>query len=59
WPEYSVRRVYRGVEYLISVRREGDGGDVTVVVDNELIDGDVVPLPPPGTKKVEVEILIM
>lgn len=59
WPEYSVKRRFRGVLYQIYVRREGDGNEVVLVVDEQLIDGDIVPPPPPGQTKVDVEVLVM
>ena len=59
WPEYSVKRRYRGVDYQISVRREGDGNEVVLVVDEMLIDGDIVPPPLSGQSQVDVEVLIM
>ncbi len=50
WPGFGARRVFRGVTYDITVKREGGGaGDrVALVVDGRPVEGDVVPLPAAG-----------
>jgi cellobiose phosphorylase len=55
WTGYSARRFFRGCTYQIQVRREGPGSAVTLRVDGQPIEGDVVPLPPAGTNLVAVE----
>jgi cellobiose phosphorylase len=55
WPGFRVTRVFRGVTYHISVERAGEGNAVSLVVDGRPIDGDVIPVPPPGQAEVVVE----
>ena len=56
WPGYTARRRFREVWYEITVRRQGPGNSVALRVDGRPVDGDVVPLPSPGTDRVVVEV---
>jgi cellobiose phosphorylase len=56
WPGFKAHREFRGTAYEITVRREGPGSAVSLVVDGVAVDGDVVPLPAPGTGSVTVEV---
>lgn len=58
WAGFRASRVYRGVRYDIRVRREGGGPDVSLFVDGSAVEGDVVPLPPPDTERVVVEVVL-
>ena len=58
WPGFQATRVFRGVRYDITVERRGKGNDVSLAVDGRPISGNVVPLPPAGTKAVKVEVLL-
>ncbi len=58
WPGFAARREFRGVTYVIRVRREGPGAAVSLVVDGRPTPGSVVPLPPPGTTTVSVEVVL-
>jgi cellobiose phosphorylase len=58
WPGFEATRVFRGVTYHISVKRAGEGNVVTLVVDGEQIDGDIVPLPPDGQTEVKVQVTL-
>jgi cellobiose phosphorylase len=58
WPGFSASRRFRGARYDISVRRAGPGSVVTMTVDGEPCAGDVVPLPPAGTERVAVDVLL-
>ena len=58
WPGYTARRRHRGVWYEIAVRREGPGNAVSLTVDGRAVEGNVVPLPSPGTSTVVVEAVL-
>ncbi len=58
WSGFSASRVYRGVRYEITVRREGSEAGVSLVVDGLAVEGDVVPLPGPGVSCVRVEVVL-
>ena len=58
WPGYKAHREFRGTAYEISVRRDGPGNAVSLVVDGAPVAGDVVPLPTPGTASVQVEVVL-
>lgn len=58
WPGFTATRRFRGVWYDITVRREGPGTTVALTVDGRACDGDVVPLPPPGTERVAVAVVL-
>jgi cellobiose phosphorylase len=54
WRGFQATRKFRGVTYHIAVERAGGGNLVSLEVDGALIPGNVVPLPPEGTKSVAV-----
>jgi cellobiose phosphorylase len=56
WPGFEARREFRGVTYEITARRAGPGDEVSLVVDGRPLAGTVVPLPPPGTSVVRVDV---
>ena len=58
WDGFRAHREFRGVAYEIDVRREGPGSAISLVVDGTPIDGEVVPLPAPGTVTVKVEVSV-
>jgi cellobiose phosphorylase len=58
WPGFEARRVFRGVTYDIRARRQPGAGVASLVVDGRPVPGSVVPLPPPGTTTVSVEVLL-
>ena len=54
WSGFKAKRVFRGVTYHISVERAGRGNVVSLVVDGNPIETDVVPFPKEGTREVRV-----
>ncbi len=56
WKGFKATRLFRGVRYLIEVKRTGKDATVQLTVDGQAIAGSVVPLPPAGTKEVKVEV---
>jgi cellobiose phosphorylase len=58
WPGFEATRIFRGVTYRISVNRAGSGNAVAILVDGSPIEGNLVPLPPPGQTEVIVEIAL-
>jgi len=58
WPGFRAHREFRGTAYEISVRRDGPGSAVSLLVDGAEVPGDVVPLPVPGTPTVRVEVVL-
>jgi cellobiose phosphorylase len=44
WTGFEATRIYRGVTYHITVKRQGEGNRVSLMVDGEPIDGNVIPL---------------
>ncbi len=54
WPGFEATRLFRGVTYRISVKRAGPGNTVSLTVDGQPIEGNVVPLPSSGQAEVEV-----
>ncbi|MGO9085199.1 MAG: GH36-type glycosyl hydrolase domain-containing protein, partial [Candidatus Sulfotelmatobacter sp.] len=55
WRGFQATRKFRGVTYHIAVERVGDGNQVSLEVDGADVPGNVVPLPPEGTKSVAVK----
>jgi cellobiose phosphorylase len=61
WTGFRAIRRFRGTTYDIEVRRAVPGsviasGSIELVVDGQLIEGTVIPLPEPGTPRVQVEV---
>ena len=54
WPGFEATRIFRGVKYNIKVERIGSGNAVQISVDNQLVEGHIVPLPAHGTHEVKV-----
>jgi cellobiose phosphorylase len=54
WIHFEAVREFRGVRYEIAIKREGAGNSVTLTVDGQCIDNDIIPLPKPGTQVVKV-----
>jgi len=55
WRGFKACRKFRGVTYQIEVQRAGEGNKVCLEVNGAPIQGNLVPLPPPGTKSVAVK----
>jgi cellobiose phosphorylase len=58
WPGFQATRKFRGVLYRITVRREGPGNRVTLTVNGQPVEGNVVAPPPAGRTEVSVEAAI-
>jgi cellobiose phosphorylase len=56
WSGFEARRIFRGVDYRIRVRRVGPGNRVCLWVDGAQIDGEIIPLPPAGTVRVDINV---
>ncbi|MEA3376841.1 MAG: glycosyl transferase [Chloroflexota bacterium] len=58
WSGFTMTRVYRGVTYHIVVKRRGEGNRVSLTLDGQPVEGNLVPLPPDGQSTVDVEVLL-
>jgi cellobiose phosphorylase len=58
WSGFEAVRGFRGVQYEISVKREGPGNEVTLEVDGKSIAGTVIPLPKEIMKTVKVKAIV-
>jgi cellobiose phosphorylase len=58
WVGFEATRIFRGVNYHITVERAGEGNTVSLTVDGQPVDGDIVPLPLPGTDEVVVKAVL-
>lgn len=58
WNGFKVTRKFRGVTYDIAVERTGTGNEVCLEMDGASIPGNLVPLPPAGTKTVAVRAIV-
>jgi cellobiose phosphorylase len=58
WMGFTAEREFRGVNYQIVVKRSGPGNNVKLVVDGNAVDGNIIPVPKDGRKKVAVEVLL-
>jgi cellobiose phosphorylase len=58
WEGFRATRVFRGVTYHISVERAGAGNTVSLSVDGQPVQGNIVPLPPAGQTQVMVKAVL-
>ena len=58
WSGFKARREFRGVTYEIKVFRSGPGNECKLIVDGELIEGQIVPLPEDGKQLIEVQAIL-
>ena len=57
WDGFTATRHYRSIRYDITVKREGAGNVVSLMVDGQPVDGDMIPLSE-GKDRVEVIVTI-
>jgi cellobiose phosphorylase len=58
WSGCEVVRQFRGKRYEISMKREGPGNGVRLVVDGQPVAGNIIPLPVAGTQVVKVNVTV-
>ena len=58
WSGFKATRIFRNVKYQISVERVGTGNNSIIYVNDKQIEGNIVPIPPPGIKKLFVKVKI-
>jgi cellobiose phosphorylase len=58
WPGFKITRVFRGVTYHISVERAGKGNTVSLTVDGQSVEGNVIPPPPADQAEVIVQAFL-
>ncbi len=58
WPGFTATRAFRGVTYRITVARQGPGNAVSLTVDGQPVAGATIPLPPAGTREVQVRAVM-
>jgi len=56
WSNFKITRVYRDVIYNINFERIGNGNKSTLYINNEKLDGNIIPLPKSGEKEVTVNV---
>jgi cellobiose phosphorylase len=57
WEGFKVTRIFRGAEYHINVKRKGSGNTVTLTVNGQQVQGNVIPVFP-EYQHVEVEVVL-
>jgi cellobiose phosphorylase len=58
WSGFEAVRSFRGVRYEISVKREGPGNKVTLMVEGKPLEGTIIPLPTKDTTVVKVSAVL-
>ncbi len=58
WAGFTATRVWRGVTYDITVKRASASNAVSLVVDGQAIEGNVVPQPSQGKSRVTVAVTL-
>lgn len=54
WKGFEAVRMFRGVRYEILVKREGPGNEITLMVNDEPIQGTIIPCPSESGGKMKV-----
>ena len=58
WSGFEAVRMFRGVRYEISVKREGPVNGVSLEVDGTPVPGTVIPLPARNVRNLKVKVII-
>ncbi len=58
WQGFSARRLFREVQYNITVVRTGKGNSISLEVDAKPVQGNIVPLPSKDKKTVDVKVTL-
>jgi cellobiose phosphorylase len=58
WSGFTATRIFRGVTYYIQVERAGKGNQVSLTVDGQAVDGNVVPVVENGRSEVTVQVTL-
>ena len=56
WNGFSARRIFRGLEYKITVSRIGPGNQAEVIVDGKKLHGTIISEPTQKSKLIQVEV---
>ena len=56
WEGFTAQRQFRGCMYFITVERKGTGNSITLFLDGNPVEGNIIPLPKEGQKQVIVKI---
>ena len=54
WTGFEAKRVFRGVVYNIKVEKRSILNTIRLSVDGQMIEGCIIPIPPQGTREVNV-----
>jgi cellobiose phosphorylase len=58
WNGFEAIRMFRGVRYEISVKRQGPGNAVSLEVNGVPVPGTVIPLPASNVRNLKVKVTI-
>ncbi len=58
WPGFTATRLFCGITFHITVERVGPGNEVALVVDEDPLIGNIVPLPSDERTDVHVKVLV-
>jgi len=59
WEGFTAQRQFRGCMYFITVERKGTGNSITLFLDGNPVEGNIIPLPKEGQKQVNVKIELL
>ena len=58
WSSFKITRVFRGVKYHINVSQTGKNNKLTIIVNGNPIEGNIIPFPETSIKEIHVEVKI-
>jgi cellobiose phosphorylase len=58
WSGFEVSRVFRGKTYKISVKRQGKGNAVSMIVEGVPIKGNIIPIYEGDQPEIQVDVLL-
>jgi cellobiose phosphorylase len=58
WSGYKAQRIYRSVVYNLTVEQKGSGRRVSILVENQPIEGNIIPIPEKGVTSIDVKVFL-
>ncbi|MBY9005783.1 MAG: glycosyl transferase [Candidatus Lokiarchaeota archaeon] len=58
WSNFKITRNFRDVIYHINIEKIGEGNKSTIFINDEEIEGNIIPLPKSGEKEIFVDVKI-
>ena len=58
WSGYTALRIFRGVVYNLTIEQKGSGRRVSLFVEGQPIEGNIIPIPAKGVTSINVKVFL-